>query len=255
MSFRAELLKLKLARARFFLGPIALFILGAGGTWIALSSPQVPAAESEKGDHAESPATEAGNKPKAEKKSRKPASLESQAAECLTDETALSDIQKRRDDLDKREKELEAKGSDLEAKEKAIGEQLKKIEEVREDIRRVEDLRSKEQGLKVGKVVETFETMTPKSVSAMLSSMDEQLAVEAMNRMTTPKLAKVMNLMEPNKSARLTELLVGVRAASGREARISETKKENLKSSGGSSETVDGRTPSAVDDSEASEKQ
>jgi flagellar motility protein MotE (MotC chaperone) len=145
------------------------------------------------------------------KKKRKPASLEA-AAECLTDENAIADIRSRQDELDLRQKELDSRAAEVDSKERALADQLKKIEAARDEIKKVEELRSKEQGSKVGKVVETFETMTPKSVSSMLSAMDENLAVEAINRMTTPKLAKVLNLMEPSKSSRLTELLVGMRA-------------------------------------------
>lgn|GEM_PF-2520859 len=201
-----------------WVGPFVLFVITSGGVWVALSSSKLPA-EEHKTESGASPAPEA---PAGEavpkdagvrKKKRKPAGLE-EAPQCLTDENAIADIKRRHEELDLRQKGLESRATELDIKEKALVEQLAKIEAVRADIQKTEELRSKEQGAKVGKVVDTFETMTPKSVSAMLAAMDESLAVEAMNRMTTPKLAKVLNLMEPAKSSRLTELLVGMRARS-----------------------------------------
>ncbi len=201
-----------------WVGPFLLFVITSGGVWVALSSPRLPA-EEHKAEAGASPAPDASasgapaKESGSRKKKRKPAALE-EAPQCLTDENAIADIKRRHEELDLRQKEIEARATELELKEKALGEQLAKIEAVRTDIQKTEELRSKEQGAKVGKVVDTFETMTPKSVSAMLAAMDETLAVEAMNRMTTPKLAKVLNLMEPAKSSRLTELLVGMRARS-----------------------------------------
>jgi flagellar motility protein MotE (MotC chaperone) len=206
-------------------GPGALFLVSAVGTWIALSSPLSPASGT------------AGND-KEKKTARKPASLSSDATGCLTDESAMADIQRRKELIEAKEKEVAARLSEVEAKEKALLEQLKKVEAARDEIKQVETLRSKEQGAKVGKVVETFETMTPKSVSSMLASMDEGLAVETMNRMTTPKLAKVMNLMEPQKSARLTELLVGLRT----EVKVSAQKNEGSRSTAPKGSDVDSVT-------------
>jgi len=183
---------------RSSLAPLTLFTLSALGTWVVLSSSLTPASD------------QPVKKEQAESKERKPASMVSESG-CLTDENAIADIQRRRADMEAKEKELESRLSELDAKEKAVVEQLKKIEAVRDEIKKTEELRSQQQGAKVGKVVETFETMTPKSVSSMLAAMDENLAVEAMNRISTAKLAKVLNLMEPAKSARLTERLVGMR--------------------------------------------
>ena len=217
----------KLRRVSQWLGPVALFVVGAVGTWIALSSPFSPASDS-----------------KQKETDRKPGSLSS-GEQCLTDEAAVADLQKRRSELEAKEKEFEARLSELDVKDKAIQEQLKKIEAVRDDIKKTEELRSKEQGAKVGKVVDTFETMTPKSVSAMLSTMDEQLAVEAMNRMTTPKLAKILNLMEPAKSARLTERLVGMRPELQTKNSTSGMSPEVEKTSPMKNEEISERSPAA----------
>ncbi len=229
---------------------VLLFALSAVGTWIGLSSPLLPASEqnAKNAEHGEEKTVE-----KKDEKTRKPASLDARE-QCLTDETAIADIQRRRGELEAKEKELESRLSELEVKEKAIQEQLKKIELVREDIKKRDELRSQQQSGKVGKVVETFETMTPKSVSAMLAMMDEDLAVEAMNRISTPKLAKVLNLMEPGKSARLTERLVGVRPELQSKDSSSRLSREDEKTAPVQSDEVSGRNPATEETSDSMER-
>jgi flagellar motility protein MotE (MotC chaperone) len=129
---------------------------------------------------------------------------------CVADPAVVEDLQKRRADLDAREKDIAAREGELKARERALEEELQKISAVREDIEKIEGARNKENSDKVAKLVETIETMSPKSASALMASLDESLAVAAMARITTPKLAKIMNSMEPRKSARLSELLAGV---------------------------------------------
>jgi flagellar motility protein MotE (MotC chaperone) len=129
---------------------------------------------------------------------------------CLVDPIAADDMNRRRNELDAREKELKSRDAELKARERALEEELQKIAAVREDIEKIEGARKKEGSDKVAKLVETFETMSPKTASALMSTLDESLAVATMSRIATPKLAKILNSMEPRKSARLSELLAGV---------------------------------------------
>src|SRR6185437_3882333 len=63
---------------------------------------------------------------------------------------------------------------------------------------------------KVAKVVATLEGMSPKAAAQMLTDLDDGLAVSAIAQMSTTKLSKVMNALDPKRAARLTELLAGV---------------------------------------------
>lgn len=129
---------------------------------------------------------------------------------CVAGNAALEDLRRQRERLAERERELAAKENELKALERAVQEQFAKLDETRGAIARMEGLKKKENEEKVAKVVETIETMSPKSAAQMLAGLDDALAVTAMQRMSTPKLAKIMNLMEPGRSSRLTELLAGV---------------------------------------------
>ena len=52
--------------------------------------------------------------------------------------------------------------------------------------------------------------MSPKAAAATLSKVSDELAVATMNRMDTPKLAKIMANMEADRSSQLSELLAAV---------------------------------------------
>jgi flagellar motility protein MotE (MotC chaperone) len=123
---------------------------------------------------------------------------------------ALEDLSKQRAAIEAREKDLAAREAELRSMEQGIGEELKKLTLAREEFVKLNDLRKKENQQKVAKIVETVESMSPKSAAALFATLDDALAVTAMEQISTPKLAKIMNLMEPGRSTRLTELLAGV---------------------------------------------
>jgi flagellar motility protein MotE (MotC chaperone) len=124
-----------------------------------------------------------------------PAASFDKGGACLADPAAVEDIKKRREELDARQKDIASRDTELKAREKALDDELKKMENIRDEI---------------VKIVETFETMSSKAAARVLSELDETLAVASMARMDTQRLAKVMNVMDPAKSSRLTEILAGV---------------------------------------------
>lgn len=140
------------------------------------------------------------------------AALQPMAPSLGKDSSAMlvDDLNKRRDQIEAKEKELQTKELELKAREQAMAEELKKIEATRDDIAKIDHIRRKENEDKVTKLVETFQTMSARACSRIMSDLDETLAVATMSKMDTEKLAKVLNVMDPKKSSRLTELLAGV---------------------------------------------
>ncbi|MBC7690450.1 MAG: hypothetical protein H7222_01665 [Methylotenera sp.] len=129
---------------------------------------------------------------------------------CLADNLAIDDIQKRREELDQKSREIASREAELKAREVAVEEELKKLDTVRDQIKQSQGIAKKQEEERVSKLVETFETMSPKSAMQLISNIDEDLAVVAIGRISTAKLAKIMNLMEASKASHLTELLAGV---------------------------------------------
>jgi flagellar motility protein MotE (MotC chaperone) len=128
---------------------------------------------------------------------------------CLADPVVIEDLKKRNEELEARAKQLEAREAEFKAKEVALDEELKRLEKVRSEIDAANGVVRKENEEKVAKLVAMLETMSPKAASQMVATIDDALAVAAMSRMTTPKLAKIMNVMEPGRSSKLAELLAG----------------------------------------------
>ena len=133
-----------------------------------------------------------------------------ESTSCLSDPAALEDIRLKRDQLEAKARELTARETEFKAKEQALEEGLKRLESVRDEIAKAESFKKKDSEEKVGKLVETIQGMSPKSAAQLLAGIDSQLAVATMSRISTERLSKIMNVMEPEKSSRLSELLVGV---------------------------------------------
>jgi flagellar motility protein MotE (MotC chaperone) len=139
----------------------------------------------------------------------------SDGADSCLPRAALGDLVNRRKELEKREAAIAAREQELAAREKATQEELKKIQQVRAEIDEINGARTKESDERVSRTVEVLEAMTPKAASQVIATYDERLAVKAMSRMSTPKLSKILNLMDPKRSVRLMELLAGGGAPAG----------------------------------------
>lgn len=111
----------------------------------------------------------------------------------------------------KKEKDLQTKEAELQAREKALDEKITELKKLREEIdqKEVAELQSKEE--QVNKVVETLEKMSPVASAQLLTTLDERLAVAVLGKLSTQKLAKTMAKMNPDKSARLSELYSGLK--------------------------------------------
>ena len=154
---------------------------------------------------------------KAETKAAPVSHISADPNACVAGASAIEDLNRQREKLQAREKELTAKEAELKSLEKAVKEEFTKLDDARTEFAKAGELKKKENEEKVAKVVETLETMGPKPASAILASLDDALAITAMQRMSTPKLAKILNIMETGRSSHLTELLAGVVRVRGAE--------------------------------------
>lgn len=137
------------------------------------------------------------------------ASSDERGGGCLVDPAAIEDLRQRRVEVDVKSKDLLARESELKGRERALDEEFKKLEDLRIRIEKAQGSLKKDNEEKVAKLVETLETMNPKSAAALMTTLDDSLAVVAMTRLATPKLAKIMNLLDPGRSAQLTEAMTG----------------------------------------------
>lgn len=119
------------------------------------------------------------------------------------------EFQKRRAELEQREHALRQREEELKKREAALQEEFSKLSGIRAEIVGMSGDQKKKQEERVAKLVETFERMSPKAASELLVKMEPALSVLAMQALSTEKLAKVLNVMDPAQASQLSELMAG----------------------------------------------
>ena len=126
---------------------------------------------------------------------------------CVADKSILDDIKARKESLDNKEAQIQEKEKELAQREAALTEEIKKLEDLRKEISKTQGELDQKQQEKVAKLVEAMEKMSPKSGAQMLAGVNEELAIRTMEGLSTPKLAKILSVLEANRSAEMAELL------------------------------------------------
>lgn len=157
---------------------------------------------------------------------------EPEGQKCIVDQNAIEDIEKQKTELKERITQLEQREAELKLKETAAQEELKKLEEIKKDIKSQQTKILEKNEEQVSKLVQTFEKMSPDSVAQILVQIDEGLAVAAIGKLSTERLAKVLAKMKTADSSRLTELLVLGRTSVPRAKQDAAAPKESTDSKG-----------------------
>ncbi len=126
---------------------------------------------------------------------------------CVADEAAFQDLEQRDKKLKELSVQLEKQKSELDAREKIIQERLMGLEDLRKEIVKIKEEENQALTERIDRLVKTFETMSPKKAADLLIKLDDQLAVATLLKMDTGRLAKIMNVMDPKKSSRLSAML------------------------------------------------
>jgi len=126
---------------------------------------------------------------------------------CVSDQHLIEDLRSREKKLEDERLSLASKEAELLARETALNEQIKKLDDLRQQIAGLEATRDSKQAEQVGKLVQTVEHMSPKAAAGLIERLDERLAVSAMAQIETGRLAKIMNVLSADKSSRLSEIL------------------------------------------------
>ncbi|MCC7441683.1 MAG: hypothetical protein IT285_08620 [Bdellovibrionales bacterium] len=173
--------------------PVSALLL-AGGLW--LSAPSV-----------------SGEEPAAAAPAQETQVFSKMDSVCVSDQHLIEDLRAREKKLEEERLGLASKEAELLAREAAVNEQIQKLEEIRKQISGMESIREAKQEEQVGKLVQTMERMSPKAAAGLIDQLDEKLAVSAMVRIETSRLAKIMNVLSPEKSSRLSEIMTTGRAS------------------------------------------
>lgn len=118
-------------------------------------------------------------------------------------------LSERKMELDRREEELNELEAELHKQKKEVEVRIKKLEEIRTQISGVLKERVKVDAEKVKKLVEFYSNMKPQNAAKIISTINEDLAVEILGKMKKKNAADIFNLLTPEKAQVLSEKYAG----------------------------------------------
>jgi flagellar motility protein MotE (MotC chaperone) len=121
----------------------------------------------------------------------------------------FSKLNERKQELDLREAELVKLEEELQKRKLELDQKLKQLESMRTEISQTLKSRVANDQEKVDKLVQFYSNMKPQQASVIIESLNEDLAVEVLDKMKKKNAADILNLMDAKKARRLSELLTG----------------------------------------------
>jgi flagellar motility protein MotE (MotC chaperone) len=123
-----------------------------------------------------------------------------------TDEI-IAELIARRRDLDMRERQLEQREALLLATESQVEQKLDELQILREELRSLLDQQEQEEEARIKSLVKIYEGMKPKEAANVFNTLDMEIMLSIVSRMSERKSAPILAAMEPSKARALTVLL------------------------------------------------
>jgi flagellar motility protein MotE (MotC chaperone) len=118
-------------------------------------------------------------------------------------------LRQRKEELDAREKELNELEEELQKQKVELDKRITQLEDMRNEIGQTLKDRVEVDQEKVTKLVDLYSNMKPKQAADVISSINEDLAVEVLAKMKKKNAAEIMNLLTPEKARVLSEKYTG----------------------------------------------
>lgn len=119
----------------------------------------------------------------------------------------ISDLMARRRDLDIRERQLEHREALLKATESQVNQKLGELKNLREDLRGLLGQQEKEEENRIKSLVKIYEGMKPKDAANVFNTLDMDIMLSIVSRMSERKSAPILAAMDASKARALTVLL------------------------------------------------
>ncbi len=116
-------------------------------------------------------------------------------------------LTKRRRSLDEREAMLEKKEALLKATEQEITRKYKEMTQVRNEIKELLNLQTEEEQKRILSLVKVYEGMKAKDAAQIFNTLDMDILIEVMGRMSERKLSPVLAEMDPDRARSVTIFL------------------------------------------------
>lgn len=117
----------------------------------------------------------------------------------------------RKKELDLREAELNKMEEELQKQKAELDQRIQQLEAMRTEISKTLKTRVASDQEKVDKLVQFYSNMKPQQAAKVIETINEDLAVEVLDKMKKKNAADVLNLMDATKARRLSEMLTGYR--------------------------------------------
>lgn len=126
---------------------------------------------------------------------------------CLTSEESLKDFQAKERSIQAQMTALKQKEEELKSLESSIEAQLAKLDKLQQALTGAAAKEKEEQESKVKRLVDTFETMSPKAAAKVIAELDDQLAAQTLSKLSTTKAGKVLANLNVEKASQLSQII------------------------------------------------
>ncbi len=122
-------------------------------------------------------------------------------------QSVLDELDARQRALDRRERSIEAREADLRQVESQLEGRIEEVEVLREGLMELLEEADQARESKVQSLVKMLAATRSKQGAAIMSALDDELAVEVLERMNTGKAGKLLAAMDPERAAKLAEMM------------------------------------------------
>ncbi|MGH1375726.1 MAG: MotE family protein [Alphaproteobacteria bacterium] len=119
----------------------------------------------------------------------------------------FKDLAKRRNQIEKSEKDLHVREALLKAAEQEIDRKYQELTKLRKEIESLLDKQSEEEGQRIDSLVKIYEGMKPKDAARIFNTLDIDVLVSVISKMSERKISPVLAAMNPERVRTITIML------------------------------------------------
>lgn len=119
----------------------------------------------------------------------------------------FQDLSQRRKSIETREKELAVREAVLKAGEQELDQKFRELETLRKEIEGLLQKQSSEEEARIASLVKIYEAMKPKDAARIFDSLDMDVLMAVISRMSERKTSPIMAEMNPERARAITILL------------------------------------------------
>ena len=119
----------------------------------------------------------------------------------------FGDLTNRRKALDQKERSLMTREALLKAAENELGQKFQELSQLRQQIEQLLDKQSEEEEQRVASLVKVYEGMKPKDAARIFDTLDLDVLVSVMSRMSERRMSPILASMNPERARTVTIML------------------------------------------------